>query len=107
MIEIDGGANSSISTVTVKKEPEDAPSTSQQAQQHEQSHQPTIAVSMAPTHHVQQHALVDPDNGNDNNQTQHIVAQQDNTDGTTSLSIAHVQPITSTHQLTLSNINQV
>lgn len=101
-----GGTNSTLPTVTVKKEPEDIPSTSQQAQQQvQQQQQPTIAVSIASAQGTQ-HTLVDAGNANDN-QPQHIVTQQENTDGTTSLSIAQVQPLTSTHQLTLSNINQV
>lgn len=101
-----GANNSALPTVTVKKEPEDIPSTSHQAQQQvQQQQQPTIAVSIASAQGTQ-HTLVDTGNGNDN-QPQHIVTQQENTDGTTSLSIAQVQPLTSTHQLTLSNINQV
>lgn len=102
-----GGNNSALPTVTVKKEPEDIPSTSHQAQQQvqQQQQQPTIAVSIASAQGTQ-HTLVDTGNGNDN-QPQHIVTQQENTDGSTSLSIAQVQPLTSTHQLTLSNINQV
>lgn len=96
-----------VQTVQVKKEPEDIPSTSQQAQQGQQTQQTveqqqTIAVSVASNQ--TQHTLVDTSQANDN-QPQHIVTQQENTDGTTSLSIAQV-PITSTHQL-LGNINQV
>lgn len=105
------GANTStLPTVTVKKEPgltEDIPSTSHQAQQQvQQQQQPTIAVSLASAQGTQ-HTLVDAGHGNDNIPAQHIVTQQENTDGTTSLSIAQVQPLTSTHQLTLSNMSQV
>lgn len=94
----------------MKKEPEDIPSTSQQAQQHQVQQQvqqvvdqqQTIAVSVA--QNQTQHTIVDTSQANDN-QPQHIVTQQENTDGTTSLSIAQV-PITSTHPL-LGNISQV
>lgn len=89
----------------MKKEPEDSPSTSQQIQQHPQ----TISVAVAPNQ-TQQHTLIDASSigASNGNQPQHIVTQHENTDGTTSLSIAQVQALpTGTHQLTLSNINQV
>lgn len=38
-------------------------------------------------------------------QPTHVVTQQENTDGTTSLSIAQVMP--GGHQLTIGNLNQV
>ncbi|XP_037052505.1 transcription factor GAGA [Bradysia coprophila] len=72
-----------IRTLTVKKEPEDSPSTSTQQ---------TIALTVTPT------STMDSNNGNAQH---HIVTQHENTDGTTSLSIAQVQG----HQL-IGNLNQ-
>lgn len=93
-------------TVTVKKEPEDLPSTSQHL--HTQQQQ-TIAVAVAPNQLQQQHTLIDASSlgAANGNQPQHIVTQHENTDGTTSLSIAQVQSLQGGHQLTLSNLNQV
>lgn len=98
-----------MQTVTVKKEPEDIPSTSQQAQQQihiQQQQQPqTIAVSVAPNQSAT-HTIVEAAS-NASNQAQHIVTQHENSDGSTSLQIAQVQNLPGTHQLTLSNLNQV
>lgn len=95
-----------ITGVTVKKEPEESPSTSQHL--HTQQQQ-TIAVTVAPNQLQQQHTLIDASSltAANGNQPQHIVTQHENTDGTTSLSIAQVQPLSAGHQLTLSNLNQV
>lgn len=95
-----------LQTVTVKKEPEDIPSTSQEQQQiqiQQQSQTQTIAVSVAPNQAT--HTLVEATN-NPNASQQHIVTQHDNSDGSTSLQIAQMQNIPA-HQLTLSNLNQV
>lgn len=88
----------SIQTVQIKKEPDDTASTSAG----------TISVSIANADGTEQQQLIDASslNGNDPQQTQQIVTQTENTDGTTSLSIAHVQTL-SGHQLTLGNLNQV
>lgn len=68
----------------MKKEPDDSPSTSTQQ---------TISLTVTPTSTM----------GDSNNGAQHhIVTQHENTDGTTSLSIAQVQG----HQL-IGNLNQV
>lgn len=77
--------------VTVKKEPEDTPSTSAG------NSSQTIQLSVEPNN---QH-LVDS-----SDVTQHIVTQHENTDGTTSLTIAQVQNLQG-HQLTLGSMNQV
>lgn len=53
------------------------------------------------------HTLVETTNNPNGNQQQHIVTQHDNSDGSTSLQIAQMQNIPATHQLTLSNLNQV
>lgn len=94
-----------VAGVTVKKEPEELPSTSQ----HMHTQQQTIAVTVAPNQIQQQHTLIDAGSlsAANGNQPQHIVTQHENTDGTTSLSIAQVQPLQPGHQLTLSNLNQV
>lgn len=85
-----------IRTVNVKKEPEDIPSTS--------STQQTIQLTVEPDQPgQQQHQIIDTSNGQ---QPQHIVTQHENTDGTTSLSIAQVQNLQG-HQITLGNLNQV
>lgn len=97
-----------MQTVTVKKEPEEISSTSHHEQtQHIHIQQPqtqTIAVSVAPnpssTH------TIDTSNTTAS-QPQHIVTHHDNSDGSTSLQIAQVQNLPTTHQLTLSNLNQV
>lgn len=95
-----------VQTVTVKKEPEEISSTSQQEQQiHIQQPQThTIAVSVAPnpstTHTIET-------SNTSASQSQHIVTHHDNSDGSTSLQIAQVQNLPTTHQLTLSNLNQV
>lgn len=81
--------SSAIRTVNVKKEPEDVPSTSAG------NSSQTIQLSVEPNN---QHTLVD---GSD---TQHIVTQHENTDGTTSLSIAQVQTLQG-HQLSMGNMN--
>lgn len=97
---------SSLPTLTVKKEPEEISSTSQQ-EQTQQIHiqQPqTISVSVA-SNQGATHSIVDTSNPNANQQ--HIVTQHDNSDGSTSLQIAQVQNLPATHQLTLSNLNQV
>lgn len=67
-----------MQTITVKKEPEEMQI--QQPQTH------TIETSSSGANHPQHH---------------------DNADGSTSLQIAQVQNLPSTHQLTLSNLNQV
>lgn len=86
-----------IRTVNVKKEPEDAASTSTITQQ-------TIQLTVEPDQPgQQQHQIIDTSNGQ---QPQHIVTQHENTDGTTSLSIAQVQNLQG-HQLTIGNLNQV
>lgn len=111
MFYITGTGNTSVTnmqTVTVKKEPEDIPSTSQQAQQqiHIQQQQPqTIAVSVAPNQAT--HTIVEAAPNANGNQPQHIVTQHENSDGSTSLQIQQVQNLPGTHQLTLSNLNQV
>lgn len=90
----------------MKKEPEEISSTSQQ-EQTQQIHiqQPqTISVSVA-SNQGATHSIVDASNPNANQQ--HIVTQHDNSDGSTSLQIAQVQNLPATHQLTLSNLNQV
>lgn len=102
-----GNNVSTMHTVTVKKEPEDIPSTSQQEQQIQiqQPQTQTIAVTVAPNQAT--HSIVAGTNANDN-QPQHIVTQHDNSDGSTSLQIQQVQGLPpGTHQLTLSNLNQV
>lgn len=103
------GGNSNITnlqTVTVKKEPEDISSTSQHEQgQQIQIQQPqTIAVSVAPNQGT--HTIVETGSNSNANQQQHIVTHHDS-DGSTSLQIAQVQNLPATHQLTLSNLNQV
>lgn len=60
----------------------------------------TIQLSVEPN---TQHSIVE---ATDQSGQQHIVTQHENTDGTTSLSIAQVQNLQS-HQLTLGNLNQV
>lgn len=93
-------------TLTVKKEPEELSSTSQQEQAQQiqlQSQTQTIAVSVAPNQSAT-HSIVET--GPNTNAPQHIVTQHDNSDGSTSLQIAQVQNLP-THQLTLSNLNQV
>lgn len=74
-----------IRTLTVKKEPDDSGSPSTSTQQ-------TISLTVTPT------STIDSNNGAQH----HIVTQHENTDGTTSLSIAQVQG----HQL-IGNLNQV
>ncbi len=69
----------------MKKEPEDSPSTSTQQ---------TISLTVTPTGQI--------GDSNNGNAQHHIVTQHENTDGTTSLSIAQVQG----HQL-IGNLNQV
>lgn len=94
--------------MTVKKEPEEISSTShEQAQQIQiqQSQAQGISVSVAPNQ-GSTHTIVETSNAN-TNQPQHIVTQHDNSDGSTSLQIAQVQNLPATHQLTLSNLNQV
>lgn len=100
------GTNNNIpnlQTVTVKKEPEEISSTShhEQAQQIQiqQSQGQGISVSVAPNQST--HTIVETSN---TNQSHHIVTQHD---GSTSLQIAQVQNLPATHQLTLSNLNQV
>lgn len=99
-----------LQTVTVKKEPEDISSTSEQAQaqqiQMQQSQTQTIAVSVAPNQ-TATHTIVETASNAGGNQPQHIMTQHDNSDGSTSLQIAQVQNLPTTHQLTLSNLNQV
>lgn len=99
-----------MQTVTVKKEPEDIPSTSQHEQQQIQIQQQpqtqTIAVSVAPNQ-TTTHTLVEATNNPNGGQAQHIMTQHENSDGSTSLQIAQMQNIPATHQLTLSNLNQV
>lgn len=103
-----------MQNVTVKKEPEDIPSTSQheqqqiqiQQQQQQQPQTQTIAVSVAPNQ-TTTHTLVEAANNPNGGQAQHIVTQHENSDGSTSLQIAQMQNIPATHQLTLSNLNQV
>lgn len=112
-------------TVSVKKEPEDSsmPSTSQSAISvvggvgnnngnmggtvvsvsgggGPSTTSQTIQLSVEPN---TQHTIVE---ATDQTGQQHIVTQHENTDGSTSLSIAQVQNLQS-HQLTLSNLNQV
>lgn len=88
----------------VKKEPDDIPSTSHQDHpQHQMSHQPqTIAVSLPPNQLT--HTIVDGSTNVNSQPTQHIVTQHDPSDLPTTMQIAQVQ---GTHQLTLSNLNQV
>lgn len=120
-------------TVTVKTEPEDKmPSTSasavaQQQQQHHQQVQSVsgvnsglvggggtvVSVSGPSTTSQTIQLSVEPNNqhativeATDQSGQQHIVTQHENTDGTTSLSIAQVQNLQS-HQLTIGNLNQV
>lgn len=91
-----------MQTVTVKKEPEELSSTSHQEQTQQihiqQPQTQTIAVSVAPnpssTHTIE---------------TSSTIASQSQPyqDGSTSLQIAQVQNLPTTHQLTLSNLNQV
>lgn len=97
-----------LQTVTVKKEPEDISSTSEQAQaqQIQQPQTQTIAVSVAPNQ-TATHTIVETASNAGANQPQHIMTQHDNSDGSTSLQIAQVQNLPTTHQLTLSNLNQV
>lgn len=102
------GVNSNVmQTITVKKEPEDISSTSQHDQgQQIQIQQPqTIAVSVAPNQAT--HTIVETGSNTSANQPQHIMTHHDNSDGSTSLQIAQVQNLPGTHQLTLSNLNQV
>lgn len=92
-----------MQTVTVKKEPEDTSQQDQTQQIHIQQPQTqTIAVSVAQnpssTHTIETTSASQP---------QHIVTHHDNSDGSTSLQIAQVQNLPGTHQLTLSNLNQV
>jgi len=93
-----------IQTVTVKKEPEDIPSTSQQEQQIQIQQPQTISVSVAQNQAT--HTLVEAPSNANGGQAQHIMTQHENSDGSTSLQIAQVQNIPATHQLTLSNLNQ-
>lgn len=100
-----------MQSVTVKKEPEDIPSTSQHEQQQQiqiqqQPQTQTIAVSVAPNQ-TTTHTLVEATNNPNGGQAQHIMTQHENSDGSTSLQIAQMQNIPATHQLTLSNLNQV
>lgn len=93
--------NPNIQTVTVKKEPEEISQQEHTQQIHIQQPQTqTIAVSVAPnpssTHTIETSST-------SGSQSQHIL----NSDGSTSLQIAQVQNLPSTHQLTLSNLNQV
>lgn len=76
-------------SVTVKKEPEEISSTSQQEQTHQiHIQQPqTIAVSVAPTHSIETSSTI----------------HHDSSDGSTSLQIAQVQNLPTTHQF----LNQV
>lgn len=94
----------------MKKEPEEISSTSHHEQtQQIQIQQPqtqTIAVSVAPNQSAT-HSIVETGSSVSGNQPQHIVTQHDNSDGSTSLQIAQVQNLPATHQLTLSNLNQV
>lgn len=100
-----------MQTVTVKKEPEDI-STSEHPHTHAHTqqiqiqppHTQTIAVSVA---QGVSHTMTDSGSNTNANQTQHIMAQHENSDGSTSLQIAQVQNLPTTHQLTLSNLNQV
>lgn len=90
----------------MKKEPEDISSTSHEQGQQIQIQQPqTIAVSVAPNQAT--HTIVETGSNTSANQPQHIVTHHDNSDGSTSLQIAQVQNLPATHQLTLSNLNQV
>lgn len=93
--------------VQVKKEPEDIPSTSHQDQTQILSPQPqTMSLSIGPNQ-VTHHLMEGPTNGN-GQATTHIVTQHDSTDLPASMQIAQVQGLpTGTHQLTLSNLNQV
>lgn len=108
-----GSTNTNIpnmQTVTVKKEPEELSSTShqEQTQQIHIQQQPqtqTIAVSVAPPHSSTH--TIETSNTSTSHQPQHIVTHHDNSDGSTSLQIAQVQNLPTTHQLTLSNLNQV
>lgn len=86
-----GGTGTAGRVVTVKKEPEETPSTSAG------NSSQTIQLSVEPNN---QH-LVDS-----SDVAQHIVTQHENTDGTTSLTIAQVQNLQG-HQLTLGSMNQV
>lgn len=92
-----------MQTVTVKKEPEDTSQQDHTQQIHIQQPQ-TIAVSVAQnpssTHTIETSST-------SASQPQHIVTHHDNSDGSTSLQIAQVQNLPATHQLTLSNLNQV
>lgn len=109
-----GNPSSGASTVPgllVKKEPEDIPSTSQHdIQPHIQmppSSQPqTISVSVAPNQVT--HTIVDGPTTANGQPAPHILTQHDPTDLQTAVQIAQVQGLPSgTHQLTLSNLNQV
>lgn len=102
------GIVKTVQTVHVKKEPEDVscPSTSSQ----------TISLTVEPNLTSQQATtttttLIDASSMDTSQQqqqqtTHQIVTQHENTDGTTSLSIAQVQTLQG-HQLTLGNLNQV
>lgn len=109
---IDLGTNNNITSlhaVTVKKEPEDISSVPQREQGQHMQIQPqtqTIAVSVAP-HQAATHTLLETGPNTNLNHPQHIMTQHDNSDGSTSLQIAQVQNLPATHQLTLSNLNQV
>lgn len=107
MIKGGSGNIANMQTVTVKKEPEDISSTSQHEQgQQIQIQQPqTIAVSVAGNQAT--HTIVETGSNSNANQPQHIVTHHDNSDCSTSLQIAQVQNLPGTHQLTLSNLNQV
>lgn len=107
MVKGGSGNIANMQTVTVKKEPEDISSTSQHEQgQQIQIQQPqTIAVTVAGNQAT--HTIVETGSNSNANQPQHIVTHHDNSDGSTSLQIAQVQNLPGTHQLTLSNLNQV
>lgn len=87
--------------MTVKKEPEELSSTShqEQAQQIHIQQPQTIAVSVAPNQSSSQTS------NTNTSQPQHIVTQHDSSE--VQLQMAQVQNLPATHQLTLSNLNQV
>lgn len=96
-----------MAAVHVKKEPEEIPSTSHQDHAPIQLPQQTQPMSVASNQVT--HTLVDGSaNAANGHTTAHIVTQHDGADLASPMQIAQVQGLpTGTHQLTLSNLNQV
>lgn len=104
------GIVKTVQTVHVKKEPEDIPCSSTSSQTISLSVEPNLTSHQATTTTT---TLIDANSMDTSQQqqqqqqtTHQIVTQHENTDGTTSLSIAQVQTLQG-HQLTLGNLNQV